>query len=303
MAESGNVLVSGMRSSLEELWSALDSLFDEMSPADWQRPHGPDWLFADLPYHLSYIDRSCVARPIELREALPAVEQVNLRTLRELNAWNKGKFAVRPAGQEVERSLEQMHESREHVRQVTAALTDADLSQPAWFSLLNMCGFRSAQTALAFCAGHVWQHMEEFRVRHGHAETMIGPALTHAMLNGTIPGIPLYLIVPTTALFLDAGRAKDLDFSFALNITDPGGGIWVFHASDAGWQVEEVGSADADLILSQDLDTYIKMRYFITDLAVLINAGDLKVSDEQALTFFNQLFVVPDLDFEFPQMP
>lgn len=303
MVESGNMIVSRMRSSLDELWSALDSLFKEMSPANWQRPHGPDWIFADLPYHLSYIDRLCVARPIELGEALPAAEQVQLRTLNELNVWNQSKFATRPAGQEVERSLEQMYESREYVRKVTAALTDADLAGPAWFPLLNMRGFRSAQVALVFCAGHVWQHMEEARVRHGHAGTLVRPELTHAMLNGTIPGIPLYLIMPTTTLFLDAGRAKELGFSFALNITGPGGGLWDFHTSDTGWQVGEVESADTDLVLSMDLDTYIKMRHFISDIASLIESREIKASDDRALAVYNQLFVVPDFDFVLPQMP
>lgn len=303
MSENGNMMVSGMRASLEELWSALDSLFEEMSPADWQRPHGADWIFADLPYHLSYIDRLCVARPIELGEEFPVTEQVELRTLNELNAWNQGNFAARPDGQKVERSLEQMRNSRDYVRQVTAKLTDADLAKPAWFLLLNMRGFRPAQVALAFCVGHTWQHLEEARVRHGHAGTMVGPELTHTMLDGNIPGIPLYLIIPTTALFLDASRAKELDFSFALNITGPGGGIWAFRASDEGWQVEEVESADTDLVLSQDLDTYIKTRYFISDVATLIEAGDIEISDEQALSIYNQLFIMPDFDFEFPQMP
>ncbi len=303
MSENGNMMGSEMRSSLEELWSALDSLFKEMSPANWQRPHGADWIFADLPYHLSYIDRDCVARPIELGEALPLAEQVQLRTLNELNAWNQGKFALRPEGQKVETSLEQMHNSRDYVRQITATLTDADLSKSAWFPLLNMRGFRSAQVALAFCAGHTWQHMEEARVRHGHAGTMVGPELTHAMLNGTFPGIPLYLIISTTTLFLDASRAKEQDFSFALHVTGPGGGMWDFRASDTGWQVAEVKSADTDLVLSMDLDTYIKMRYFISHMASLVEAGDIKTSDDKALALYNQLFVPPDPDLVFPQMP
>ena len=303
MVETGNLTLSGMCTSLEELWSAVDSLFEDMSPADWKRPHGPDWIFADLPYHLSYIDRLCVARPIELGESLPAAEQVQLRSLNELNTWNRGKFAARPEDQTIERSLEQMHNSRDYVRQLTARLTDADLAKPAWFPLLNMRGFRTTQVALAFCAGHTWQHLEEARIRHGHAGTMLGSELTHAMLNGTIPGIPLYLIVPTTTLFLDAGRAKELDFSFALDITGPGGGVWAFRALDTGWQVKEVESADTDLVLSQDLDTYIKSRYFITDIAALIEAGDMKVNDDQALAVYNQLFAMPDMDFEFPQMP
>jgi len=303
MPENGNMMVSGMRASLEELWSALDSLFDEMSPADWQRPHGADWNFADLPYHLSYIDQLCVARPIEFGEELPVAEQVRLGTLNELNAWNQGNFAARPEGQKVARSLEQMRNSRDYVRRVTAKMTDADLAKPAWFPLLNMRGFRSAEVALAFCAGHTWQHMEEARVRHGHAGTMVGPEVTHAMLDGLIPGIPLYLHIPTTALFLDAGRAKEQDFSFALNIIGPGGGLWAFHASDEGWLVGEVELADTDLVLSQDLDTYIKMRYFISDVATLIKAGEIEVNDEQALSVYSQLFVMPDFDFEFPQMP
>lgn len=305
MSENGNMTVSGMRASLEELWSALDSLFEEMSPADWQRPHGADWIFADLPYHLSYIDRLCVARPIEYGEELPVAEQVRLCTINELNAWNQANFAARPEGQEVERSVEQMRNSRDYVRQVTAKLTDADLTKPAWFPLLSMRGFRPAQVALGFCAGHTWQHLEEARVRHGHVGTMVGPEVTHAMLDGNIPipGIPLFLTIPGTSLFLDAGRAREQDFSFALNITGPGGGIWTFHATDEGWQVREVESADTDLVLSLDLDTYIKTRYFISDVVTLIKAGEIEVSDDQALSVYNQLFVMPDFDFVFPQMP
>jgi hypothetical protein len=303
MFKNGYMKVNEIRSSLEELWSALDSLFNEMSPADWQRPHGADWIFADLPYHLSYIDRLFVAQPIELGEILPAAERVELRTFNELNVWNQSKFASRPEGQSVERSLKQMYTSRDYVRQVTAKLTDADLDRPAWFPMLNLRGFRPAKVGLSFCAGHTWQHMEEARLRYGHAGTMVEPELTHAMLNGTFPGIPLYLVVPSTTLFLDAGRARELEFSFALNITGPGGGIWAFQASDVGWWVEEVAEADTHLVLSMDLDTYIRMRYFISDLADLIRAGDVKVSDPQAFGIYNQLFIIPDIDFVFPKMP
>jgi hypothetical protein len=303
MMETKNTTVGALRSSLEELWLATDSLFDEMSPADWQSPHGPDWIFADLPYHLSYIDRLCVARPIEMGDALPAAEQVQLRSINELNTWNQAKFSARPADQNVERSLEQMHASREYVRQVMTALTDNDLAKRAWFPLLNMRGFRSAEVALAFCAGHVWQHLEEARVRHGRAGTVVGPELTHVMLNGMVPGIPLYLIVPTTTLFLDARKAHELDFSFALSITSPGGGLWKFQATDTGWQVGELESADTDLVLSMDLDTYIKMRHFTSDMATLIESGDIKASDERALAVYKQLFVVPDFNFVFPQTP
>ena len=302
MMENRKLTVSGIRASLEELWAALDALFGEMSPADWQRHHGPDWTFADLPYHLSYIDHDSVARPIELGEALPLSDQVQLSTLNELNAWNQIKFTARPQSQNVEKSLEQMHNSREHLRRIMSNLTDVDLARPAWFHLLNMRGFRTIQVPLAFGVGHTWQHLEEARVRHGHAGTMVGAELTHAMLNGTLPGIPLYLVMPTTALFLDAGRAKELGFSFALKITDAGGGTWSFRPSDSGWHVVEVASADSDLVLSMDLDSYIRMRHFMGDMKSLTEAGDISANDDKALVVYNQLFVLPDFDFAFPQM-
>ncbi len=296
------MIVKELHASLEELWSALDKLFTEMSPADWQRPHGEEWVFADLPYHLAYMDRLCVAWPIELGELLPVTEQVQLPTINELNAWNLDQFAARPEDQKVETSLVHMHSSREYVREVTATMIDADLAKPAWFPLLNMRGFRSAQIALAFCAGHTWQHLEEARVRYGQSGTLVGPELTHAMMNGIIPGIPLYLPVPATTLFLDADRAKKWDFSFALNINGPGGGIWEFFVADEGWQVEGVDSAETDLLLSLDLDAYIKIRYFINDVPTLIKTGEIEVNDDQALSLYNKLYVVPDFDYVFPRM-
>jgi DinB superfamily len=303
MSADKGLTVSGMRASLEEVWSALDSLFAELSPADWQRPHGADWIFADLPYHLAYIDRLLVARPIEFSQTLPAGEQFQLRTFNELNAWNQGQFAARPEGQTVERSLQQMRGSRDYIRQVLSGLTDGDLANPAWFPMLNMRGFRPAEVPLGFCIGHTWQHMEEARVRSGHTGIMIGPGLTHTMLKGIIPGLPLYLPVSTTTLFLDANRAKERDFSFALDITGPGGGLWTFYAADQGWHIEEASADNTDLTLILNLDTYIKLRYFIGDLTTLVETGEIEASDEQALSVYQQLFVLPDFDFVFPQMP
>lgn len=305
MSENESSMVNWMRTALEELWLGLDSLIAEFSPADWQRPHGPDWLFADFPYHLAYMDRICIARAIELGEALPAAEQVGLSTFNELNDWNQSRFAARPKGQTVEQTLAQMRGSRDYVRRVLANLTDADLAKPAWFPLLNMRGFRPAMINLGFGIGHTWQHMEEARVRHGHVGTMVSPELAHTMLDGNtpVPGIPLYLVVPSTSLFLNASRAYDEDFSFAFNITGPGGGIWIFKPAGQNWHVQEVESADTDLLLSLNLDTYIKLRYFINDMVSLIEAGEITASDDQALAFYRTLFVVPDLNFVFPQMP
>jgi hypothetical protein len=45
------------------------------------------------------------------------------------------------------------------------------------------------------------------------------------------------------------------------------------------------------------------MRYFISDVATLVKTGEIEVNDDQALAVYSQLFVTPDFDFVFPQMP
>jgi hypothetical protein len=40
----------------------------------------------------------------------------------------------------------------------------------------------------------------------------------------------------------------------------------------------------------------------MSEMAVLAEAGDINVNDDQALAVYIRLFVVPDLGFEFCQM-
>jgi hypothetical protein len=82
-----------LMAQLEEIWRHIDTLLDPLTPADWQRQHGKDWIFADLPYQLGYYDRDTVANPILKGTNLPADEQKLMRTMGELDAWNARKFA------------------------------------------------------------------------------------------------------------------------------------------------------------------------------------------------------------------
>ena len=80
--------IAGMEAVLEELWALLDGIFAQFTPSDWRQPHGPDWLFSDLPYHLGYIDRLVVAEPLQFGPDLPLEKQVRLGP-RELHcSWN-----------------------------------------------------------------------------------------------------------------------------------------------------------------------------------------------------------------------
>jgi hypothetical protein len=50
---------------LEEIWATFDELFASFEPEDWSRRHGPDWIFADVPYHMYFFDQEFIADAIE----------------------------------------------------------------------------------------------------------------------------------------------------------------------------------------------------------------------------------------------
>src|SRR5262249_40949698 len=71
----GRAQVDGTMGQLEELWGHLDTLFDAIETAgDWGHQHGPNWTFADVPYHLAYFDRELVVRALELGAQYPEAE-------------------------------------------------------------------------------------------------------------------------------------------------------------------------------------------------------------------------------------
>ncbi len=56
----------GIMKQVEEMWDHQDTLFRIIDVADdWDHPHGKDWTFADVTYHLAYCNRDLVARGFE----------------------------------------------------------------------------------------------------------------------------------------------------------------------------------------------------------------------------------------------
>lgn len=62
---STRIQLDALMVQIQEMWGHLDTLFDSINDTDsWDRKHGPDWTFADVPYHLAYCNDEVVAHGI-----------------------------------------------------------------------------------------------------------------------------------------------------------------------------------------------------------------------------------------------
>ncbi len=280
---------------LEELWAQLDQLLAPLTPADWQKPHGAEWVFADLPYHLGYVDRLIVVEPIRFGRDLPVEKQAELASVARLNEWNRQQFALRPPNQTVQDSLRQMCESRDEIRRLAADMSDADLEQPAWHHILQWRGFRSVALSLDFCVRHTWGHVEEARIWLGRSAGEIAPSARHRAFGwrfGLIHG-----------LFLDPARLRDPRFTLLTEVTGPGGGMWTTVVGDGRVAVSPSALAEPpDLTLSMSVDAAVKWLYFMAAPEQLMAAGDIEADDLRTLGQFSELMRMPDMSQPAPVM-
>src|SRR5579871_5541139 len=186
------IQLDALIAQIEEMQGHLAVLFDRLSATDgWGQKHGPDWTFADVPYHLAYCTRDLVVRGLVMGADMPAQEQELLTSPAELNAWNDREFAARPADQTVAQSLDQWRESCEALRRVTAAMTDADLARPFWMPIYR--GWATARDGLDFCRNHAWSEFTQLRIHMGRNEPVPSPSITHDYLGFILTLFPMVL--------------------------------------------------------------------------------------------------------------
>lgn len=269
---------------LESVWSCFDELFASFGPSDWRRKLGPDWTYADLPYHLSYFDQEIVATPIARGRDVPLAEQRVQRTRRELDAWNAERFAARPADETVEQSLARMRRSRENLRRAAARLDDLDA--PGFTPLLGT-GWVPARMLLGAGVAHSWAHYTEARLRLGRRGPLTSEAATHRTLAFFMELMPMF-----------ASKAEIAKGPFAATMvfTGPGGGAWTMRVADGALTASEGAAPDADVVLTQSAETFEKTHSNISSPMWLMLTGQLKVKGFGKMGRFGKLMAFPGPD-------
>jgi hypothetical protein len=272
---------------LEEMWRHVDTLLDRLTPADWQRKHGKDWVFADVPYHLAYYDLDTVADPIRTGSNLLADQQRLMRTMGELDAWNARKFAERRPGQSVRESLEQMRASRDVVRQAVAGFSDADLERRVFIHLVG-CGWVTVRLALESCLVHTWAHFTEARLRLKHVSPIPSPAIVHTSLGFFLGMLPMMIS-------RDAMPARP--FTAVMSIGGPGGGDWTVRIADGACTVAEWQNDHADIVMThRDAETFVTTMRGMQSPLIAMLTGKIRVQGFRNMGTFGKLFAEPKPD-------
>jgi hypothetical protein len=272
---------------LEELWQRWDEQLALVPASRWTRRFGPDWTYADVPWHLAYFDRVMVADAIEKGRDLPPEERFDLRTTRDLNEWNQAEFRKRPSGTTPEQAIAELRRQRERIRKLLAAMTDDDLQKPAYNHFFG-AGWSTVESALRGARLHAWSELFEFARRLTGRPAPVDPAIVHA-------GIASYMAL--MPLFADPVAAKNLgEFVIAWEISGPGGGTWTISVRDGQVSSREAAPARAHFRLRMDADTYLLMFKKLANPMLLMLTGKLRARPLSKLPTFGRLFADPPLD-------
>jgi hypothetical protein len=277
-----------MITNIESIWANLDALFAQLSESDWQKPHGNDWVLADLPYHLAYYDRDIVADSIQRGKDVPKAEQKVMRRVSELDAWHQTQFAQRPVNQTVAQSLAQMLESRQLIRGAVSDLTDENLQDPVHIYMLGSPGWTTVQFALTFGLLHPWNHFMEARIRFNPLLPAPDPTITNFALN---------VWMSFLSMVYDAQAGKGMTFTAHMLVKGDGGGDWGLIVEQGKMRLVAKRPTSAHIsFIYENADAFAKQNFAIQEMEMLLSSNALQIENMNQISTFMRLF--PPLSLE-----
>ena len=292
MTVKENTSLDMMISQLEESWSLLDQLFEKIeAQGGWETKHGDDWIYADVPYHIYYCDRYLTSEMLSKGSDLQEEELWEAKTFRELNAWNDSQFEKRPKGQNVSKTLQDMQESREDVRNLLSEMSDEDLDRPTWFPLVFRRGWRTARTPLAFCRDHNWLEFIQLRNLMSLDEPKPSQELTNAAINNFMNNL---------CSFLNSENSKGESFKMIWKIEGSGGGEWTVTVEDGDCRVNQELISNPDLEIRLTPGAFVTLTGGMTTPHSAVQPDHLTFSNEGGPELFFKLFRPFEIDQVIP---
>ena len=273
----------------EAMWSSLNSFFAHFTSSDWGLKHGKDWNFGDVPYHLKYF-QMLAADAIKTGGAANQEDQVEVRTLSELNAFNKMRFAERPKNQTGVQSFNLFRRSQDVLQEAIYSTGEAgkpDLDKQIWFPLMRARGWHSVRFVLEYMYWHNWLHYSEAQLRYSDELPPLNDDMMHHGVNFHMHEI---------AGAVDRKRAPE-HMVWLHQLMGHGGGSWTY-TIDHGWAKVfdgEPGDGKFDVWVEHGIATYLKsMTFGMLNPLRAVLTGQTHIKGALTVAKLGRIFTPPE---------
>jgi putative sterol carrier protein len=269
---------------LEAGWKLFDDIYVAFDARQWAKKFGKTWTYAEQPYHLAYFDAT-LAKYLEYGANVPANDQLHLRSMGELNEWNRRELAKRPPTHTVADSLNAMRQSRDAVRRFIAGSTERDLDRRAWMPLIF--GWTTARELLRAIIVHNVAEYWKLWIRTGKRAAAPSPDAVHLRLDFMMQFMPASM---------NRELAAKKPFVVAWNFAGPGGGTWTLNVANGVCTVGNSPPPRADLTITMAPENFHKLVAKMTPPPLLMLTGQMKIKGFAAMGTFAKLFPEPKPD-------
>lgn len=276
--------LASITTELEAGWKLFDGIYDTFDARQWARKFGKTWTYAEQPWHLAYFD-GMAAKYLAYGPDVPADDRMRLRSMGEIDDWNRREFARRGPNHTVQDSLAAMRESREAIRRALAGMTERDLDRRTWIPLIF--GWATAREVLQMVIIHNVAEYWKLWLRTGKHAPAPSPAAVHLRLDFMMKFMPASM---------NRELAARTPFTMVWNFDGPGGGAWTFVVSNGRCTVSESMAPRADLTITMKPENFHKLVAKMTPPPLLMLTGQMKVKGFRAMGTFAKLFPEPKRD-------
>lgn len=274
-----------IKRELEAGWKLFDDIWAGFDAQQWRKRFGKTWTYAEQPWHMAYFDGT-MAKFVALGPNIPDAEQLHIRSMGELNEWNKRELAKRGSNHTVEDSLAEVRKQRDVIRAQLAAMTEADLGRRVWMPLIF--GWTTARDVYGAIIAHNVAEYWKLWLRTGKRGAEPSPSAVHYRLDFMMNFMPVSM---------NRELAAKKPFTMVWNFEGAGGGTWTFNVADGKCTVAKGGVPPrADLRITMKPENFHKLVAKMTPPPLLMLTGQMKIKGFGAMGTFAKLFPEPKPD-------